>query len=142
VKIHATRAKLFADPISRETYDGPAVNPQEPIMRSPARAATGFALAVILASFSAQGAGSSGGDAPRGRTAQAFDMSEYEPVHFSGGNTNAFFDGSEDGASNTVATFDMREYEPVHFSGGKGNAFFDGTESGTETLRSARRSQQ
>lgn len=35
--------------------------------------------------------------------ATPFDMSEFEPVHFSGGDTMAFFDGSEDGVSNTRA---------------------------------------
>jgi hypothetical protein len=69
-------------------------------------------------------------------------MREYEPVHFSGGATNAFFDGSEDGTSNTVSTFDMREYEPFLFSGGNSNAFFDSTEGGgAETVSTARRSQ-
>lgn len=51
VNIHATHAKVFTDPIRRQTYDGPAVNPQETIMKIAHRAAFSFALAVILTSL-------------------------------------------------------------------------------------------
>jgi quercetin dioxygenase-like cupin family protein len=39
---------LFADRIRRDTYDGPAVKPQEPIMKIAGRTTLGFLFAVIL----------------------------------------------------------------------------------------------
>ncbi|HEX2826142.1 MAG TPA: hypothetical protein VHP37_07345 [Burkholderiales bacterium] len=142
MNIHGERANLFADAIWRQTYDGPELNRHEPIMKN-TRPAFVLALALMFPTLNAHAGEIPGGAVRPSHSAQAFDVREYEPVHFSGGNTNAFFDGSEDGASNTAAGFDMRDYEPVHFSGGNSNAFFDGTESGgTDTLARRRSSGQ
>ena len=98
-------------------------------------AALSICLAFASISLSAPAAAES-------RVPTAFDMHEFDPVNFSGGSSNAFFDGSESGSDMSAGerpglTFDMSEFEPFLFAGGNSNAFFDGSESGSDMAAGA-----
>jgi hypothetical protein len=103
--------------VAVRTYDGPALNPQEIIMKTtPHGDAMTLLLILAFACASHFASGRTNSQEPgvmsgstaatsAGRTA-GFDMSDYDPGYPSGGLLNAFFDGTEAGMIELVAAWE------------------------------------